>query len=292
MLGLLLLFGCTASPAPEPPAPAERRVLVVGWDGVRADTVEAVPTPNLDRVGAWGGLSFDASTQLTGPTSSGPGWMSIMTGVEPEEHGVVANGEYDDRDARWPTFFAVAHDAGFRTFAAVHWPEILVEILEPEAVDESALSTDAGVAEAIIEDAIEEDHAVIFGHFDDPDHAGHGTGYSTENPDYVDAITSSDALLGELLDAIQDTDQEWLVMVTTDHGGEGTDHGPMEPVYQQIFLGAGVVGGDGGWDMDGASHMDVYATVLSFLGLSADADDAFPPLRSLPPSALHGDRPR
>lgn len=276
MLSLLLL-ACTATSEPDPePEPEFQagRVLVVGWDGVRADAIEALPTPNLDRVGAWGGLSTQASTQLTGPTSSGPGWMSILTGVEPSQHGVFANGEYDGRDPSWPTAFSVAHQAGHRTFAAVHWPEIVTSILEPEAVDDAVLGSDAGVTDAIVEQIAWGDATLLFAHFDDPDHAGHDTGFRVDNPDYAAAVTGSDAHLGELLSAIGDSDQQWLVLVTTDHGGEGTGHGPMEPIYHQIFFAGGVVGGEGGWELEGATHMDVFATALDFLGLVAETQEA------------------
>jgi hypothetical protein len=81
-----LMLGCTEMPILDTglTAPIRQRVLVVGWDGGGGDAVTEGGTPGLDRLGSWGGLSTEATTELTGPTVRAPGWMSIMTGVDDE----------------------------------------------------------------------------------------------------------------------------------------------------------------------------------------------------------------
>ena len=62
-----------------------------------------------------------------------------------------------------------------------------------------------------------------------------------------------------------------MFVVVTDHAGEGTIHGPREPIFRTIplaFSGPGVPD----VDIDGASQMDVYPTVLDFLGVSPSPD--------------------
>ncbi|TNE91908.1 MAG: hypothetical protein EP330_03630 [Deltaproteobacteria bacterium] len=272
---ILVLLAC-GQPEPEPVDPL-RKVLVVGWDGVRADAIDAVDTPNLDRLH----VDTAASTQLTGPTKSAPGWMSVLTGVEPEKHGVVANGEYDGRDASWTTLATRANEAGAGpVVAAVHWPEVLASILEPESTADATLGTDEEVASWMAAAIDTDDGRVGITHFDDPDHAGHAghaSGYSVDNPEYTQAIAGDDAFLGEMLDAIEASvearDESWLVLVTTDHGGEGTDHGPQEPVYQEIFLAAGVFGEAVDFDFAGTSHLDVTPTALTWLGVAHEGLD-------------------
>ena len=60
--------------------------------------------------------------------------------------------------------------------------------------------------------------------------------------------------------------EDWLIVVTTDHGGAGLDHGPMDADNQTIwFIAAGstvpqqVLGAE-------VNHMDVYPTVMAHLG--------------------------
>ena len=269
----LLLIGCSSGDPKETASPElPHRLLVVGWDGVRADAVEQAHTPNLDRVAAWGGLSHGATSQLSGPTASAAGWTSIHTGQEPGVHGVTDNGVYDDRDGTWKTFLEQAHDADLRTMAAVVWGEVAYQVIGNDFLDEAHWGDEDSVGAWLIE-RIEGDRVDAgFVHQDAPDHAGHATGFTPDNPEYMAAIEASDVRLGKLLDALENrSDAEWLVIVTTDHGGLGTDHGPIEPIYQQIFLATGVVGGSGGTDMTGASHLDVAPTALDWLGLDADA---------------------
>ena len=103
------------------------------------------------------------------------------------------------------------------------------------------------------------------------DGAGHGTGFSATNPVYLAAIEASDLYVGQMLTAILDRPtfaiEDWLIVVTTDHGGLGTGHGPMDADNQTIwFLAAGprihqqILGSE-------VSHMDVHPTVMAHYGV-------------------------
>ncbi len=273
-LSILALVACSGSPTDDSSTPEgnPKKVLVVGWDGARPDAVQAASTPNLDKVASWGGIAWDATTQLTHATVSGPGWTSVLTGVGPDQHNVVMNGLYDERDNSWLTFVQRAHDEGLRTGVAVVWPEVATDIVEEGAADESWLSSDDGVADWMATGIANDSFDLHLVHLDSPDHAGHDTGYSADNPDYILAIEESDERLGRMLDAIETrTDEDWLVAVTTDHGGSGTGHGPLDADNQTIWTAYGYPGGSGGWKLPGASHLDVHPTVLDFLGVQIDS---------------------
>lgn len=51
------------------------------------------------------------------------------------------------------------------------------------------------------------------------DAAGHRHGFSLDVPEYLDAIQHFDRCLGRLLDAVAKRDEDWLLAITTDHGG-------------------------------------------------------------------------
>lgn len=276
-LAAALLAACAADPAPADPADsagpgpgvAEARALFVGIDGLRPDGLTAADTPHLDRLFAEGARSLTARTQQTGATSSGPGWTSIFTGVEVARHGVEANGDYAAYDRSLPTFARVVRqELGRPTAAAAHWPEILSAIHGSEAFDDQLLTDDDGVAAWLARDVATGGAHLLVAHLDDVDAAGHATGFSADNPDYLAAIEAQDRRLGELLAAIdaRPAAEGWLVVVTTDHGGAGTDHGPQDAANQTIpFVawGPGVAPGDLGAE---ASHLDAFPTVLTWLG--------------------------
>ncbi len=215
------------------------RAVFVGIDGVRADAVQAADTPRLDALLGTAAYSFDARTH-DGTTSSAPGWTSIFTGVQPAKHGVPANGEYDDRDDAYPTFFKRAvDDLGVTTALAYQWVDIGARIVELEAATEASWADDPEITEWTVDRILNGDHSLHALVLDDVDHAGHAHGFTVDAPDYLAAITLADAQLGQLLDAIatRPEDEAWLVVVTTDHGGtpEG-GHGDPIPDCQEIFL--------------------------------------------------------
>ena len=61
------------------------------------------------------------------------------------------------------------------------------------------------------------------------DETGHKDGFHPTVPQYIKAIENADNYVGMVLDAVKARktfDQEdWLVLVTADHGGKGTGHG-------------------------------------------------------------------
>lgn len=260
----------SASPTAAP------RVLVIGIDGLRGDTMEGATIPNLRLLLQRSAYSFHASAQRTGPTSSGPGWTSIFTGVGPDRHRIVGNGSYANRDRAWPSFLLRAHEQlRLRTAVASQWPDIVTGIVEPEAMDERSTGAGAVVSSTMARLLREGRHDVHFVHFDDVDHAGHASGFRLSNPEYRGALEGVDAMVRPLLDAITErpniAGERWLVVVTTDHGGAGTSHGAMNLdnwdiplVVTSPALGAELPSGT-------VSHLDVHPTVMRFLGSNPTA---------------------
>jgi len=64
-------------------------------------------------------------------------------------------------------------------------------------------------------------------HFNNIDKTGHTEGFSSKFQ-YLEQISLADKLIGELLSAISQkcstTNEEWLVIVTSDHGGHEFTH--------------------------------------------------------------------
>jgi len=202
-------------------------------------------------------------------------------GVEPEKHGVYDNTNWQDFDRSYLTFIARAHGLGLSTATAINWIPIQTSILEEDVTDEIVLGTDQAVAGGMAEILEFADHDVHFVHFDDIDHAGHSSGFSVENPEYVDAVETLDSLVGLMLDAVDNrstrAEESWLVVLTSDHGGEGTGHGGVtadhraipllvfgDPVESAPFVALNDIPGE--TEVGFVSHLDVHPTVLRHLG--------------------------
>lgn len=267
----LLRFAIKLRAWAAPPLDARRKVLFVGVDGVRGDALEAASTPNFDALRRHGAYSETARTQVTAMPVSGPGWASILTGTEPLEHGVYTNRSADRWDRRFPTFLARAkEEAGLDVGAVVHWPTLadLVEATVPVVVHEDDDRVTQAAAARLAEPTI----GVLFVHLDDPDHVGHDHGLEPHVVQYRRAIELSDLRIGAMIDAILSRPtfpaEDWLIVITSDHGGDTGGHGHDNLANRSVpllFSGPSVVPGPMGGGH--VSHMDGCPAVLRFLGL-------------------------
>jgi predicted AlkP superfamily pyrophosphatase or phosphodiesterase len=250
------------------------RVLLIGIDGLRADAVTRAKTPQLDRLAAEGASTLDARIQARAPAKSGPGWLSVLTGVDADKHGVYDNESYLKRERTYATVLKRARQAGRRTAAVVHWYPLTLDLLvEEEAVDVDLLMpTDArSTDEALALLAAATPPDLLFVHLDEVDLTGHASGFSPDNPAYIAALEARDAEVGRLVAQVDArAGEKWLVVVTTDHGGAGLDHGPRDAANETIPLFLRGPGITPRTLPAGTTHKDVAPTALGHLGISVD----------------------
>lgn len=279
LLGIGLMFACGACSESEKsgsePDRSMARALVIGIDGCRPDALLAADTPNLAGLADAGRASWDASTQLAMPTKSGPGWVSVLTGVDGDKHRVADNVDFTVRNPDFPTFLERAKAHGLNVRVGTGWLHILSML--PDEFREVGVTSSDDYVTNWTSDAISAGEAgLYFVQLDDVDGEGHRTGFSKDNPAYVAEIEDVDQQVGTLLEAMRGRaeydDEDWLVVVTTDHGGSGTTHGDLTPDDRTIFV---VVSGSAfaPGTVEGRTHMDVAPTVLSHLGVPYGSGD-------------------
>lgn len=264
----------------------EPKVLLIGLDGVRVDMLQRADTPMLDALAAAG--FFSGQVRTADPTVSGPCWSSMLTGVWPEKHGVLGNEFGDNRYHDYPDFLTRLEmvDPALSTYAVVDWPPLGSTrsggpLLSPridrvDMIDGDSLGyrrADSLSVEAAIRALAEPELDAAFVYLGDIDVVGHGGG--TLVPAYRAAIEWADSRVGMLVDAVRRRPtfvrEDWLVIVSTDHGQtDAGGHGGESVVERTIFL---VVSGSAA-DATGApnvSIVDIAATALSHLGVSIDS---------------------
>lgn len=218
---------------------ARKKVLIIGIDGCRPGALRVADTPNLDALIGEGVVSYQAQTCEF--TVSAPGWSSMLTGVWPAKHGVTDNTFDGAQFDRFPHFFQRLKEASEDVVAAsiVSWAPINQIILSHSDVSEEC-DLDAEVAQSASELLISRDPDVLFVHFDDVDNAGHAHGYGPDSTEYLGAINRIDAHIGSVLTAVRQRktyhSEDWLVLVSTDHGGIGRSHGEDLPELRTIFV--------------------------------------------------------
>lgn len=219
---------------------AQSKVLILGVDGVRTDALQAANTPHLDSLLTTSVYSYDALTEA--PTWSGVGWSGMLTGVWRNKHGVTDNTFIGANFFNYPHFLqrVEAYDPSLHTVSISHWSPINIFIVNLTPVDVvSSPSSDSLVADEAIAALTNSDPDVIFLHFDDVDHNGHGYGFSPNIPEYISSIEGVDRHVGRVLDALTSrpnfANEDWLILGSTDHGGLQLNHGGATLVERNIF---------------------------------------------------------
>lgn len=216
------------------------KVLIVGIDGLRSDALEAAVTPNLDALIAQAIYSPDALNDDI--TISGPGWSAILCGVWSDKHLVTGNNFSGNDYETYPSLFRRVEEfnAMWHTVSFCHWSPINNNIVVDDADFKLNIGSDAEVGAQAAAYLEVNDPDLMFLHFDDVDVAGHGSGFTPDNPNYISVIEQTDIYLGQVMDAVRNrasyTSEDWLILVTTDHGGLGTSHGGSSFQEERVFF--------------------------------------------------------
>lgn len=138
-LGVLLaLVACCFTWPPAASGADVKRVVLVSVDGLAASYLDdsKADLPTLRKLRQLGASAEGMVTSF--PSVTWPAHTSLITGVRPKTHGVLANTVFDrrsreqvvyigdpvltkDQTVRAPTLYDAAHDTGLKT-AAVIWP--------------------------------------------------------------------------------------------------------------------------------------------------------------------------
>jgi predicted AlkP superfamily pyrophosphatase or phosphodiesterase len=282
---LLVLAGALAVSAAEP----AKKVLYIGIDGTRFDAIEKATTPNLDALMA-GGVHSPTCLILgdryqKNDTISGPGWSSILTAVWADKHGVHDNTFKGRSYEQFPHFFArlkkVRPDA--KTASFVTWKPIAEYITSAADVNENFEEQDHTVAgydrydnaaaAAAEKHVAEANPDALFLYIGQVDVAGHAHGFHPSVPEYSAAIERADKLVGRAVAAVKArktyADEDWLIVVTSDHGGQGKGHGgghKTPEILNSFLIVSGSAAKRGTFDQQ-VYLVDAPVTVLAHLGV-------------------------
>jgi len=256
---------------------ASRHVVLLGIDGLRADSFVAAETPRLDAVMEQGAYTLEAVSSTGQRTSSGPAWSSILTGVWAEKHGVTDNSFDGRRFEEFPSFLIRVRQAEPEAVIAsiVNWAPINNRIPH-EADHERRMIPDAAVTEEVVRVIREHGPRATFVQLDEVDGAGHAAGFHPGNENYLEVVAVTDGQVGDILDAVAarkeaHPSEEWLVIIVTDHGGteEGSHGGltPEEIIVPYFMAGDGV---ERGKLEPAVYNVDAPITALAFLGIPID----------------------
>ena len=246
---LLLLFcvslsaiaGCRSTRDAEEPADRPTLILV-SLDGFRWDYLERYEAPHLTALAA-SGVQAEGLVPVF-PSKTFPNHYSIVTGLYPENHGIVGNNMYDPEfdasfslgneeavtDGRWwsgEPIWVTAERQGLRA-ATYFWPGSEAEIggVRPsywEAYD-GRIPGEARVQKVLewLDMPPEERPGLITLYFSKVDGAGHR--YGPESAEVAAAVQEVDDHIGQLVAGLQERGlyNDVHLLIVSDHGMAAT----------------------------------------------------------------------
>ncbi len=230
--------------------PSKKMAIMIMVDGLRADGVENAPMTNLLRLrdGKWsagykGFSSFTAHTLHDARPSSAANHAAIATGVTAKKSGIYKNGDTEKGNfAKWPSWLARLVEAQPQRKALFTYSWSGDEKLSPHEkvlnVPLTSVITNnwpvggsyeehATRIPKILSAADAPDATLYF--IDFCDWGGHRSGFYPYGWEYTHDMRLADRIIGDVLSAIAArptfANEDWLVMVTSDHGGYERVHG-------------------------------------------------------------------
>jgi len=237
LTGILLWFsGCEQS---DENGDDRVPVILLSLDGFRWDYIGRTETPNFDYLIEHGVVAESLIPVF--PTFTFPNHLSIITGLYPENHGIISNTMYDSTfdawywigegsaavtESRWyegEPFWVTAEKQGLIT-ATYFWPgsEAVINGEQPTYwYPYSGSVTNETIIDQILhwlDQPKEQRPSFITGYLNDANYWGHRLGPETSAMDTV--IQGLDKDIGRLISGL--TDRELIgqvnIIITSDHG--------------------------------------------------------------------------
>ncbi len=251
--------------------PMENKVLIIGIDGCRPDALLKANTKILDSLWENGAYSFKAKTDEI--SSSGICWTGMLTGVWHEKHNVLSNEYKNPNIKEYPHFFRrVKHSRPeLKTYSLVHWAPLHKILQSGDADVAKTFDSDEAVTIEATTTLVNKDVDVMFLHLDDVDHAGHSYGYHPSNDDYLSAIEVIDQQVSRIIHSLYQRsnykNENWLILISTDHGGSDTSHGKNTNEHTTIFYIAAGNAVKKGEIEEQVNVIDVAVAAMTHLGI-------------------------
>lgn len=229
--------------------PAARKVLLIGIDGAAAAEYKKMSLPILQGMLAKSKFTWDGvSDEITTDAAS---WKTLMSGISYSRHKIkdstfiYSQGIGDPQHSSVPNFPSIfsyilsSSRNDMRTTLISSW-STMVERLVPEVQDPVITANDVAVKDSALKRIKTGNQDFIVLNFNSVAIAGKAGAFLADNVGYKEAALKVDAYIGELLTALKsrpgyDKSEEWLVIVTGTHGGNGNSYGGGTTKETNVF---------------------------------------------------------
>ncbi|MDT0553072.1 alkaline phosphatase family protein [Urechidicola vernalis] len=238
-----------------------KKAFLILLDGIPADIIESVETPNLDEISAKGGyarahVGGEKGGYSQTPTISAPGYNCLLTGTWYHKHNVKGNSITDPNYNYWSIYKqAKESKPHLKTAIFSTWLDNRTKLLEgatgttnsfkfdysfdgfehdtiqfPHSEDRKFIfNIDEHVSTHAADYVLENGPDVSWMYLEFTDDIGHKFG---DSPQMYEAVKLADKQVGRVWNSLKQRmkkyNEDWMIVITTDHGRnkkDGTGHG-------------------------------------------------------------------
>ncbi len=289
----------------------KRKVVFIIVDGISADMLENTKTPYLDSIAIRGGYSRAYVGGLKNgysqtPTISAVGYNSLLTGTWVNKHQVYGN-DIKEPNYNYPTLFRIVKDNDEQKKTAIFstWQDNRTKLVGKNLKETGYLKVDYafdGFELDTLNFPHDEEHMYIknidehvameaaryiraegpdlsWVYLQFTDDIGHKYG---DGPQLKEAIAFEDLLVGTIWRSVlareQNYQEEWLLLVTTDHGrtqADGKGHGGQSDRERSTWIVTNSGDTNAYFREQTPAIVDIMPTVLRFMKLPVADEIAY-----------------
>lgn len=301
---VLLTLAITFSVFPQ----AKKAVFVI-VDGIPADVVEKLNTPNIKSISKEGGfcraiVGGERNGYTQTPTISAVGYNTVLTGTWVNKHNVWDN-DIADPNYHYKTIFRLAKEDDSHKKIAIFssWTDNRTKLAGEDMKQTNKLHFDHyfdgleldtanfphdkesaymhRIDETVVDSAasyirtIAPDLSWIYLEYTDD--MGHKYG---DSPQFYSAIEAMDNQMGRIWESIkyrrEKFNEDWLIIITTDHGRDsatGRDHGGQSDRERSGWIATNAKNLNGHFKAGHLSIADIMPSIASFLHINIPKKD-------------------